>query len=79
LEICGFGEESQEAFELYIKVKDNSLSDCKTDIQEFFMNCFEAVDGDIEEYYPKDLCSLINLTICPEIEMEEIPIAEGKF
>lgn len=79
LEICGFGEESQEAFDLYMKVQNHMLAECKDDVQELFMSCFEAVGGNIEEYYSEDFCSIINLTICPEIEMEAIPIAKSEF
>jgi hypothetical protein len=67
LENCGADDEqTSEAHELYMKVLNRPLAACKDDIQEFFTSCFEAVDGSIEEYYPEELCSLINLTICPE-------------
>jgi|GEM_PF-2805821 hypothetical protein len=80
LEICGVNDEqTSEAFKLYLKVQNHTLSECKDDIQEFFADCFWAVSGDISEYYTQGLCDLINLTISPGIEMEEIPIAEGKF
>jgi hypothetical protein len=63
---CGLGEESAEALELYKKVRDNPILDCKDDIQGFFRNCYDAVQGHIDELYPKETVYLINLTICPE-------------
>lgn len=69
LENCGADDEqTTEAFALYMKVQNHTLTECKNDIQEFFTSCYEAVDGDIEDCYASDpvLIDLIRLTICPE-------------
>lgn len=69
LETCGANDEqTTEAYALYFKVQNHTLTECKDDVQEFFMSCFEAVGGEIEKYYDADssLTELICLTICPE-------------
>jgi hypothetical protein len=51
LAMCGDGEEAAEDLDLYKKVALHSLADCKGDIQEFFLDLYYAVNGDIERYY----------------------------
>jgi hypothetical protein len=66
LKTCGFGEESEEAREIYKKVRDNPILDCKDDVQDFFRDCYDVVQGRINELYPEELVGLINLTVCPK-------------
>lgn len=63
---CGpGGEEATEAREFYFSVRDRSLVEAKDDIQGFFFDAYEAVNGDIDKYYDKspELCRLIRLTL----------------
>lgn len=65
LDNCGNDTEAQEAFNLYMKVKNNPIHKCKSDIQSFFTDCYYAVKGNIEQYYKDSpqLIELIRLTI----------------
>jgi hypothetical protein len=67
LKCCGLSPETVEAWELYIRISENSIYDCKDDIQGFFADLYDAVGGDIEKYYSSDpeLISLIKLTVSP--------------
>ena len=66
LSMCGDGEEADDALSLYKKALfcDN-LNDIRNDIQEFFVDCYNAVGGEIDEYYAKDvdLLYLIRLAL----------------
>ena len=68
LECCGPGEESREANQLYQKVAQNRLEDCKDDVQAHFVDLYWAVEGELERYYGNEpeVISLINLTVRPE-------------
>jgi len=66
LDLCGKGEESQEANALYLKVSNNDLKFVKEDVQEFFADLFYSVSGDIEKYYDAETVDLIHLTVLPK-------------
>lgn len=63
---CGpGGEEATEAREFYFSMRDKPLVEAKNEIQRFFFDSYEAVNGDIDKYYDKfpELCRLIRLTL----------------
>lgn len=76
LEICGEGEEADEAFKLYMQIANHTLAECRDDITEFFLDNYEAVHGEIEKYFTNEpqLIDLINLTLFPE--WENVPVSE---
>lgn len=63
---CGSGgEEAAEAREFYFSVRDKSLVEVKNEIQGYFLDSYEAANGDIDKYYDKspELRRLIRLTL----------------
>ena len=61
-------ESVQEHVELYCKVASNPMAACKEDIQDYFVDAYWCVDGEIEENYGDDeaLMQAIRLTISPK-------------
>lgn len=65
-DLCGVdSEEADEVWELYKKVFQNKLEDCKEDIQQYFADAYLAVNGQIHKYYENDneIIELIQLTV----------------
>lgn len=65
-DVCGVNsEEAAEVWELYKKVFQNRLKDCKEDVQQYFAEAYLAVNGQIHKYYEKDkeIIKLIQLTV----------------
>lgn len=58
-------DEAAEVWELYKKVFQNRLKDCKEDVQEYFADAYLAVNGQIHKYYEndKEVIELIQLTV----------------
>lgn len=64
---CGsYDEETQEALDLYCKVVKNGIVACKKDIQEYFVEMYYAVNGNLSYYVNSpELVKLIKLTCHP--------------
>lgn len=71
-ETCGEeADETEEALELYERVKANALVDMRDEIQDHFLEMYLSVGGRPKAYYDQETVDLINQTLCPSPVQEK--------
>lgn len=77
MELCGEGEEAEEAKRLLMKVMARPLEECRDEIQGFFLESYDAVGGNLDLYKNSPgLIELIKMTLRPA-NIEETPQAKA--
>lgn len=54
LEMCGYGEEANDALKFYMDIKTNGISKSIGQLEGYLQECFESVNGDLSCCSDKD-------------------------